>query len=71
MTPKQFYQSHSVDECKKIAEMAGTNIANFKHIALYNGAVSKDLANRLDVASGGVMSRDEILFPEDYEDSAA
>jgi uncharacterized phosphosugar-binding protein len=71
MTPKQFYESTDRNKVRAVAEAAGTNLANFQQIALYGGSCSKDLAKRLYEASGGVMSRDEILFPELYDVSEA
>ena len=44
--------------CKK----AGTTLDNFKQIALYDGAVSKKLAERLAQASNGKMTAPEIMF---------
>ncbi|MBT12285.1 MAG: hypothetical protein CMI02_09640 [Oceanospirillaceae bacterium] len=62
MTPRSFWESHSLAECRTVAEAAGTNLANFRHIALYDGACSAQLANRLEESSGGVMTLKEILF---------
>ena len=71
MTPKKFFSHNNEEVCARVARIAGTTLANFRHIALYKGACSKALAKRLAEASEGSMTRDEILFPEDYEDSAA
>ena len=49
-----------------MSEAAGTNLANFKQIALQNGSVSRRLAERLEIASEGAMAVMEILFPERY-----
>lgn len=62
MTPRSYWESHSLADCRAVAEAAGTNLANFRHIALYNGACSAALANRLEEASQGVMTLKEILF---------
>jgi len=66
MNARDFYQANKrnpklIDElCKK----AGTNSSNFRQIAMYNGPVSKDLAQRLAHASNGKMTAAEIMFPE-------
>ena len=70
MTPKQFWSQHSQETVKSVAEAAGTNLANFKHIALYSGACSADLARRLSKASGGEMGLEEILFRDEDESAA-
>jgi hypothetical protein len=67
MTPNQFYKQYSEANPKKLArvvEASGTNMANFKQIALHNGAVSRKLAKKLADASKGEMSILEILFPD-------
>ncbi len=71
MTPREFLNSHNEDHCEKIAGMAGTNLANLKLIALYDGSCSPRLAKSLAEASGNKMTRDEILFPEIYENNPA
>lgn len=71
MIPEEFYRSRTVGECRRVAEGAGTSLENFRNICLYGGAVSRALAKALSDASGGAMSRDEILFPDDYKDRPA
>lgn len=67
MTPRQFFDGHPKGYVKYVAEKAGTNYANFKMIARHNGGVSRALAKRLAESSDNCMTRDEILFPEEYE----
>lgn len=67
MTPRRFFESHSREEVAKLASDAGTTYANFQQIAMFGGAVGKNLAERLAVASGGLMTELEILYPERYE----
>jgi hypothetical protein len=69
MTPRQFYRKHEENKphIQRIAAEAGTTFGNFQQIALYGGACSKALAKRLEDASGSEMTRNEILFPEEYE----
>ncbi len=62
MTPRRFWESHTIAECQAVAERAGTNLANFRHIALYNGSCSAQLARRLVEASGNVLTLEGILF---------
>lgn len=66
MTPRQFYQSHSKEECAALAKAAGTSPANFQQIAI-GGSVGKALAEKLAAASNGEMTELEILYPERYE----
>lgn len=67
MTPNQYYNSHTREQSEKVAVEAGTNLNNFKLIALYGGSVSKRLAHELEKSSKGEMTTLEILFPEKYE----
>lgn len=67
MIPKKFYQKHDKKVVEQMAEQAGTTFANFQQIALYGGSCSKAMAKRLEQASGGEMTRNEILFPEEHE----
>lgn len=70
MTPKAFYKHHPRDHVESVAAAAGTTLANFQQI-VYGGSVSKDLAKRLAEASGGDMTREEILYPEEFEGTDA
>lgn len=65
MSPRNFWESNTTDECQRVAEAAGTNLANFKQIALYEGACSAKLAKRLADSSAGRMTLEEILFGND------
>lgn len=67
MTPTEFYQSRSKREVEALAKAAGTSFGNFKQIAIAGGNVGKSLAERLSVASGGLMSEMEILYTERYQ----
>lgn len=67
MTPTEFYQSRSKREVEALAKAAGTSFGNFKQIAIAGGNVGKALAERLSIASGGLMSEMEILYPERYQ----
>ncbi len=62
MTPRTFWESNTPAECQRVAEAAGTNLANFKQIALYGGACSARLARRLAESSADRMTLEEILF---------
>jgi len=62
MTPRAYWESHQPADREKVALDAGTTLANFRHIALYEGACSPALARRLVEASNGVMTLEEILF---------
>lgn len=64
MTPLQFYQTYDRAKCTAVAEAAGTTFANFQQIACYRGGCSPKLAERLEIASEGGMTRMEILFPD-------
>lgn len=66
MTPKTFYKTKPKDHVEAVAIAAGTTLANFQQI-VYGGSVSRDLAKRLAEASSGDMTREEILYPEDFE----
>lgn len=66
MTPKEFFEKHTREEVARVAEAAGTNIDNFRQIALYGGKVGSRLARRLEEASNGKMSLREILFPDEF-----
>lgn len=66
MTPKAFYKHYPRDHVESVAVAAGTTLANFQQI-VYGGSVSRDLAKRLADASGGDMTREEILYPEEFE----
>ena len=72
MTPKAFYKSQPRERVEAVALAAGTTLANFQQI-VYGGSCSKDMAKKLANASGGDMTREEILYPEDFDsgDSAA
>jgi len=67
MTPSNYLSLHPRDVVTAVSKEAGTNFNNFRNIAKYSGTCSPSLANELAKASGGVMTRDEILYPEDYE----
>lgn len=71
MNPKQFFVNSSEDRVKQVASEAGTNFANFRLIALYGGACSWRLAKRLESASDGDMTADEILAFKELETSKA
>lgn len=74
MTPKQFYKKYlSGDKARleAVARDAGTTFGNFKQIAIADGSVSAKMAKALEKASGGEMTLNEILFPEEINDSAA
>tara|TARA_R110000772_G_scaffold58539_1_gene132486 strand:- start:15872 stop:16096 length:225 start_codon:yes stop_codon:yes gene_type:complete len=74
MTPNQFYNTYKDADRAKIESVclaANTTVGNFQQIAVAKGSVGKALAKRLADASGGEMSILEILYPEDYEESAA
>lgn len=71
MTPRQFYNTHPKEVVEAMALKAGTNLANFKLIALYGGACSKHLARSLADASNNEMTLEEILFPEEHENRAS
>ena len=66
MNARNYYQSNLKDRQKilDMCEKAKTSVSNFRQIALYDGAVSKDLAERLAEASDGEMTASEIMFPE-------
>ena len=70
MTPKQLYQSDP-EEFVRIAKSAGTSFDNFRNIALYDGAVSRFLADRLSKASDGKMQPMEILYQSEVEQQAS
>lgn len=74
MTPKQFYKTYKDIDPGKIDQVcagAGTSLANFKQIAIASGSVGKVLAKKLAAASRNEMSVLEILYPEDYSETAA
>ena len=71
MTPKQYYRDNDRDTVRQMAQRAGTSAENFRQIAMHGGACSRKLAKELERASGRMMTRDEILFPEDYEEDPA
>lgn len=64
MTPKAYWESHDPAQREAVAATAGTTLANFRHIALYNGSCSPALARRLVQASHGAMTLEGILFGE-------
>lgn len=66
MTPREFYRLNSKDRVEAVALQAGTTLANFQQI-VFGGSVSRHLAKRLADASGGEMTRDEILYQAEYE----
>lgn len=68
MTPRQFYYARTKAEVEAVAKAAGTTFANFKQIAIARGSVGRKLAERLAIASGGVISELESLYPERYEE---
>jgi hypothetical protein len=65
MTPIEFYKKNTKDRVEEVSRKAGTNLANFKQI-VFGGSVSRHLAKRLSDASGGEMTRDEILYQSEY-----
>ena len=67
MTPNDFYYTKSKEEVESVALAAGTSFSNFKQIAIAKGSVSKALAEKLTLASGGLMTELEILYPERYQ----
>lgn len=66
MNAKQFYleSKETAGSLAEFCKKARTSTDNFRQIALYNGPVSKALAERLADASGGKMTASEIMFPE-------
>lgn len=71
MTPLQFLDSYPIEDVTSVVEQAGTNLANFKQIARYNGGCGRKLAKSLAEASQNRMTLLEILYAEDYGNSAA
>lgn len=69
MTPNEFYYSQPRVLIESVVRAAGTSFGNFKQIAIANGNVSKVLAEKLAIASGGLMTELEILYPERYTKS--
>lgn len=69
MTPKKFWEhtSGNKEERHRVANDAGTTLANLRYIALYNGGCSAPLARRLEIASGGQMTVLEILFSDEID----
>ena len=66
MNTLSYYQAHGAEQSAKVAEAAGTSLANFRQI-MYGGSVSRKLAKKLSEASGGEMQILAILFPDDSE----
>lgn len=67
MTPRQFFHSVPEAEFDRVALAAGTKPINLKHIALWGGACSAELARRLSEASDGQMSLEDILFRKERD----
>lgn len=70
MIPKEYFNSRTEEENRRLALEAGTTFENWRFIALYrkkDGRISANLANALAKASLGAMTRDEIMFPSEYE----
>lgn len=65
MTPTEFYKINSKERITEVCIAAGTTYGNFQQIAIAKGSVSSRLAKRLEEASGGEMSLNEILFPNE------
>lgn len=60
------------DEVLAVCQTAGTNVTYFKQLVAGLRYPSRDLALALERASGGRMTRMELLYPtEANEDTAA
>lgn len=53
------------DEVPTVCQMAGTNVIYFKQLAAGVRYPSRDLALALERASGGRMTRLELLYPDE------
>lgn len=61
MDCKTFLKSTPIDERERVARRAGTTVAYLKQIAGGHSRPSADLAVRLESASDGRMTREDLL----------
>lgn len=61
MDCKAFLKSYSIEERERVAKRAGTTVAYLKQIAGGHSRPSADLAVRLELASDGRMTREDLL----------
>ena len=61
MNAKEFIAEFGVDAARRVAEEAGTNYAYFSQIAHGHRRPSVDLANKLVLASGGLLDFVSLL----------
>lgn len=66
-----FFKSNDKARIEQVAKKAGTTPANLMQLSLYGGACSWRLAKRLESASDGEMTCDEILAQKELEASKA
>ena len=69
MNAQEFWKTHR-QQVAAVCEEAGTKPSYFTLIRLGHSKCGPDLAARLEKASGGLMSRVELVWPED-QDAAA
>ena len=67
LTPMlEWLRSHTPAERKELAEKAGTSVMYLYQIGMKFRRPSIEKAKKIEYASGYQISRDKLLFPEDY-----
>lgn len=65
MDAMQWWRAVGTAQAREAVLAAGTSWDYFTHIAHKRKRPGPDLARRLIVASGGLLTLDELLFPAD------
>lgn len=69
MDAKAYLSAHGREHCEQIAVKAGTTLAYFLQIVYGNRFPSRKLAAELESASGGEMTREELLYGTPRDDT--
>ena len=65
MLLKTYLNTYGIERTEQICEVAGTNLANYRHI-MNDGSVGRHLAERLALATDGEVTELEILYSKRY-----
>lgn len=65
-TPLRCVREKRKESTRTVAEAVGVNQSQYSRVESGKRRPSPDLANRLAKYFGNAVTRDQILFPEDY-----
>jgi transcriptional regulator with XRE-family HTH domain len=71
ITPLKTHREKLKLTSRSVALELGITPSHYRRVEIGETAASPELANRLAKHFGNAITRDQILYPEDYTDAAA